>query len=220
MINIAVSSVAALCGKHQFKCQRDAIQELLRKQYKCATNPNGKMKKVKRDLFNSSFYKWYCRSTNVTSKMRIIARSLIVKTCKKHEQKFNRPFSYFCKERGLFREKLNTDAAEMILKTEIFGRQKKIEKKYDRFKIIGAIDGETDTHIIEIKTRSSPITECPEWERIQLAWYVYILQKPGYIFSFHNGSHNKFEITLERAEEITAETVDIINSIDSLFVNQ
>ena len=210
---VAVSSIAALCGKHEFKSRREALQELFRKNSNTRYEPNKNLLEVKKDLYYSSFYQWYCRSKVITSKMRIIARSLIVKTCKKHKMKFNRPFSYFCKERGLYREHWNTDRAGFALKTKVFNRQKRLEKEYDDFRICGAIDGETTTHVIEIKTRSSPILEPPIWEHIQLAWYVYILQKPGYLFSFHNGLYTKKEITLETATELVEKTLPDIKTI-------
>lgn len=215
MIKIAVSSVAALCGKHDFKSQKDALKELL---YKNSDNPlpkNAKMTAVKTELYNSSFYQWYCGSRVVTSKMRIIARSIIVKSCKKYGVKFSRPFSYFCKQRGLYREKMNTDHAARLLKTKIFNIQRRIEKKYTHYRICGAIDGETDSHVIEIKTRSSPIAEPPIWEFIQLAWYCYILQKPGFLISFHNGEHKTNEITLEEATVMAEATLPELNKIFS-----
>ena len=211
MTKVAVSRIAALCGKHHFKSRKDAIQELF---WKCSTyKPNPKLLDVKTDLFNSSFHNWYCQSREITSKMRIIGRSIIVKTCKKYGVKFNRPFSYFCKERGIYREEFHTNQASLLLKTKVFNRQRRIEKKYKGFKVCGAIDGETDSHVVEIKTRSSPITVPPIWEIIQLAWYSYILQKPGYLFSFHNGTFKRKEIKLDQATEIVEQTLEELNKL-------
>jgi hypothetical protein len=213
MIKIGVSNIAALCGKHDYKSRQDALQELFRKESDTKFKPNYNLLKVKTDLYNSSFHQWYCRSKLVTSKMRIIARSVIVNCCKKHDLKFNRPFSYFCKERGLYREKMNTDKAAAILSTKVFNRQKRLEKCYEHFRVCGAIDGETKTHIIEIKSRSSPILEPPIWERVQVSWYAYILQKPAYLFSFHNGLYQRKEITLESATELAEKTLPDLKRI-------
>ena len=212
-MNIAVSRIAALCGHHDFKSARDAKKELVRRNSKCKYFKNQKLLDVKTDLFNSSMYLWYCRSANVTGRMRIIARCLIDKICKKHKMLYNKPYSYFCKERGLYREVHNTDEAEKLLDSKIYNRQRKINKKYSEFIICGSIDGETDSHVIEIKTRSSPIDKFPLWEKIQLSWYAFILQKPGILFAFHNGSFKKLDISLEQATKTAQETVEILKSI-------
>ena len=95
----------------------------------------------------------------------------------------------------------------------MFNRQRRIEKLYDNFRVCGAIDGETESHVIEIKTRSSPILKPPVWEIIQLAWYVHIIQKPGYLFAFHNGGYNKIEITIGQANEISKKTLPELQKI-------
>ena len=110
---------------------------------------------------------------------------------------------------------MNTDAAAALLKTKVFNRQKRLEKGYEHFRVCGAIDGETKSHVIEIKTRSSPILKPPIWEFIQVAWYAYILQKPAYLFSFHNGLYQQKEVTLERATELVEQTLPELKRIFS-----
>ena len=209
MNKIAVTNIAALCGLHKFKTQAEALNDLNKSPVRYVSKILG----VETELRRTTFFRWYVNSRVITGKMRIKARSLINRTCKRHQITYGKPWSFFAKCRGITMEKFNTNLCETLIKEKIVNRQKKISMENENYKILGAIDGETESFVIEIKSRSSPIQWIPEWEQIQLAFYCHMLRKPGKLYAFHNKAHILFELSLEEADTRVSECLKILDTI-------
>ena len=96
---------------------------------------------------------------------------------------------------------------ENVVRELVVDRQKKvcIQLKTDTgtcFEIIGSIDGMCNGDVLEFKCRSSPLKKIPEWERIQLATYCFILKKAGKLLVFLNGEFEVLDMDLDMATKI------------------
>ena len=202
MINIAVTKISSLLGKHPFKTSSDTVKDLQNRKrgkgIRCETT-------VEKKLRQTSFYKWFTNARVITNRMRKISRSIVNKTCKELNVKFNRPYNYFAKERGIIQEPLCIRKFEHFYKTEVSDQQRKVFKQLENYRIVGAIDGlcmiDEQLTIIEVKCRSCVLKKTPIWEIIQLKVYCYLMRLPGLLLEFQNDGIKLTNISLEEATE-------------------
>ena len=204
---VPVSSVAALVGNHDFKNPHDTLKELRdSKPYHPIYDH------VKRLLYRCDFYKKFCEAPEITHRLRVQARIMVDKASARAGLRFNKPYSYFVKARGLYLEGQNTNRAEKIFNTKIVDRQKKFEKTYDRFKLRGAIDGQDDQYVYEIKTRATR-REIAPWEKQQLMVYCHLARKPGRLIAFLGEQHSMWEVDLDTADRVFEQAMAAINRL-------
>ena len=206
-----------MLGKHQFKTVSETIDELRRK---CVRKWSWSESPVEQKLRQTSFYNWFTRARIITNRMRKISRSIVNKVCKEHKVKFNKPYNYFAKERGIIQEPICILRFEQHFKTKVTDQQKKLLKKFPTYQIIGAIDGlcviNDQQTIVEIKCRSCCLKETPVWEMIQLKVYCYLMQLPGVLIEFQGNDIKKTCISLEEAntsfeKEFEPKLTEVIN---------
>jgi len=152
--------------------------------------------------------------------MRKISRSIVNKVCKEHNIKFNKPYNYFAKERGIVQEPLCIRRLEELFDKKVTGQQKRLCEEISGYQIVGAIDGlcEIDDQltIIEVKCRSCSLKKTPCWELIQIKVYCYLMQLPGVLVEFQGNDIKQTKISLEEANasfynEIEPKLTQVIN---------
>ena len=210
MRKIAVTKIAPLLGHHAFKRQCDAIRELVTKK-----QPNAKLRLVKDELFKTSFFKWFTGARCINGKMKQIGRCIIDKCCRKHNLVHHKPYTFWSQQRGIVRETFNIK----LLPFPVVEPQKSIELERKLYTICGRIDGLHGSTVIEIKSRSSCIKKIPLSEKIQLAMYCHILRMPGQLWSFYNNERDVFDMTLERADEISESCLKGLDKLIKSLIN-
>ena len=169
MIRIAVTKISCLLGKHPYKSSADTLKEIkFLHKTKRKVPYSSNYKKLEKKLKDCSFYNWFTRARVVTNRMRKIARSIINKVCGEVGIKYNKPYNWFAKERGVVQEPICIKRIGELYKSEVTDQQKRLRKKYERFEIIGAIDGICQGKVVEVKCRSCVLKETPKWELLQL----------------------------------------------------
>ena len=218
---IAVTKISSLIGKHPYKQVSDTVKEILTKAAFWKKNPKHsrvcrETSAVEAQLKQTSFYNWFTRANVITGRMRKIGRSIVNKVCREHGVKYNKPYNYWAKARGVTKEPWCVEKIRRMCKAPVTNCQKKISLDCETYKIVGAIDGICQDKVVEVKCRSCVLKETPGWELIQLTVYCYILQLPGVLYEFQGNDVKKTEISLEQVtesfeNEIRPELTKVIN---------
>ena len=216
MIKIAVTKISCLLGKHPFKTSSETITEIRKRKKRTKWCESS----VEKKLRQTSFYSWFTRARVITNRMRKISRSIVNKVCKEHNIKFNKPYNYFAKERGIVQEPLCIRRLEELFDKKVTGQQKRLCEEISGYQIVDAIDGlcEIDNQqtVVEVKCRSCILKNTPCWELIQLKVYCYLMQLPGILVEFQGNDIKQTKITLKEANasfknEIEPKLTEVIN---------
>ena len=219
MINCGVSQIAALVGKHGYKTQETAIEEL-RERHTGTRIIDEDLKALQRRLYRTEFYRLFCYADEMTTELMEGAKEFTKTMCEKYGVAVRLMHNWFVKQRGLILEKRNVDLCERIFHQQIFNRQRRIRQNIGRMTIMGAIDGESQSHIYEIKTRSSyRYKGLHIWERIQAAWYSHITQKPVRLIAFYGDKHICHEMSVQRSTELITPQIEQLNNIAELLLH-
>ena len=202
VIVVPVTAISGLLGLHKYRDRDTSLHDLL---HPCKKK-HPVFEQVKRLLYHTEFYTTFCRAPKITHQLRVRARLLVDKACERAGIRYNKPYSYFLKQRGLYLEQLNTDRCEALFKEKITHRQFKLQKNFDDFLVRGSVDGKSTSHIYEIKTRAT-FLNIREWEKVQLAWYCHIGRLPGRLVAFLGNEHCVWECTIQQADEMVAQQV-------------
>jgi len=220
MIKIAVTKISSLIGKHPYKRVSDTIKEILTRAefWKNNKKYSPTQNVVEAQLKQTSFYNWFTKANVVTGRMRRIGRSIVNKVCKEHGVKYNKPYNYWAKKRGVTKEPWCIANVKRMCNATVTDQQKKISLNCNDYKIVGAIDGICQGKVVEIKCRSCVLKETPCWELIQIKVYCYILQMPGVLYEFQGNDVRKTEVSLEDAttsfeNDIQPELTKVINEL-------
>ena len=204
---VPVSMIAKLLGENKYRTQEQALADLRRPKRKHPVYDS-----VRKLLRKTRFYKKFCEADTVTFSMKQRSAKLVDRACKLANLHYNKPYAYFQKQRGIYLEKQNTKRAAERCETTLTGVQKTVTREFPAFSVMGQIDGEDETHVYEIKTRTQVLNVLP-WEKIQVYWYSVLTGKPGRLVHFLGDKHDIWECTLKEATEHVEKHVKILTEI-------
>ena len=224
MLRLAVSNISSLVGLHKYKTQREALLEMKQKIARIGLPKfvDKKRAELEETLSSDPFFRVFTRSNHITKRLRQISRKVIDSKCKLLKIYHNRPWNYFIKQRGIYRENLAIEKFEKQYKQKVFDQQKRIRGYFTslvgtKYIIQGAIDGCFEDSVLEIKVRSSEVTlPPPQWEQVQLMLYCMILEKPGRLVQEDiRGKLQHWDISFEDCQIMFERMQPQLNSIVS-----